>query len=108
MAGVAYRISYKLILILIIVVIIPISLDDELVSKVDLLVRKGIYKNRSEALRDQIKKGIDSIQLVQEPSTESELFQRLLKHLLAHPSPPQFLAGEKSLTELVSEGREER
>ncbi|MHA2363105.1 MAG: ribbon-helix-helix domain-containing protein [Candidatus Hodarchaeales archaeon] len=87
--------------------IIPINLDDELISKVDLLVKKGLYKNRSEALRDQIKKGIDKIQLIQEPSIDSELYQTLIKRLLARSQPPQFLEGEKTLTDLVSDGREE-
>lgn len=35
---------------------IPLGLDEETVSKIDALVKKGVYKNRSEALRDQILK----------------------------------------------------
>ncbi len=85
--------------------IIPVNLDDETIKKIDFLVKKGVYKNRSEALLDQIKKGIESISLIPDLETDSELFQKLLKVLLNLPEPPQFLDGKKSLTELVSEGR---
>jgi len=40
--------------------VVPIRLDDEILSFVDLLVKLGIYSSRSEALRELIKAGIKS------------------------------------------------
>ena len=40
---------------------IPIDLDEETLGKVDALVKKGLYINRTEALGDDIKKGFDII-----------------------------------------------
>lgn len=87
-------------------VVVPLHLDEEIVSKVDALVRLGMYKNRSEALREQIKKGLDKISLLQDEFVGSELYDQLLERLLKLPEPPQLLKTEKTLTELVSEGRE--
>ncbi|OLS19244.1 MAG: putative nickel-responsive regulator [Candidatus Heimdallarchaeota archaeon LC_3] len=86
--------------------IIPINLDEEIIEKIDLLVRQGRYKNRSEALRDQITKNLDKISIVSNPEVSSERYQKLLETLINLPSPPQFLNTKKSLTELVSEGRD--
>ena len=40
--------------------VVPIRLDDEILSFVDLLVKLGIYSSRSEALSELIKAGIKS------------------------------------------------
>ena len=85
--------------------IIPINLDEEIVEKIDLLVKRGLYKNRSEALRDQIVKGIENISIIQEPNKESESYQELLKELLNSEAIP-LLDGEKTINEMISESRE--
>ena len=85
---------------------VPIGLDEETIAKVDALVRKGLYKNRSEALRDQIIKGISRISLLESDFSQSDLYQQLLDKLLSLPDPPNLLPTIKSVTELVSEGRE--
>lgn len=85
---------------------IPVSLDDELIEKIDLLVKRGIYKNRSEALRDQITKNLSKISIMDKDQEQDKLYQELLDKLLKLPNPPQLLNTKKSITELVSEGRE--
>lgn len=85
--------------------IIPINLDDGIVEKIDLLVKQGMYKNRSEALRHQIVKGIENISLISEPDKESKIYQMLLEELL-NSDPIPLLDGDKTINEMVSEGRE--
>lgn len=86
--------------------IIPLQLDDEIIEKIDLLVQQGKYKNRSEALRDQIVKNLEKISLIDNPDKNSKEYQKALSKLLKRKAPPQFLNTEKTLTQLVSEGRE--
>ncbi len=42
--------------------VVPIRLDDERLKDLDMLVKAGIYKNRSEALRKIIENGIRKIE----------------------------------------------
>ena len=86
--------------------IIPIQLDDEIIKKIDLLVKQGRYKNRTEALRDQIMTSLDKISVIETRVEETEKYQKILTKLLKMKTPPQFLNTEKSLNELVSENRE--
>ncbi len=85
---------------------IPVSLDEEIIKKIDLLVKKGLYKNRSEALRDQITKGLSKISLMDDFQEHDDTYNQILDTLLKLKTPPQFLNTKKSITELVSEGRE--
>ncbi len=85
--------------------IIPINLDEGIVEKIDLLVKQGLYKNRSEALRDQILKGIENPSLISEPDKESDVYQKLLEELI-NSDPIPLLDGDKTINEMVSEGRE--
>jgi Arc/MetJ-type ribon-helix-helix transcriptional regulator len=39
---------------------IPVRLDRETVDTLDLLVKTGLYRNRSEAIRELMKRGLDS------------------------------------------------
>jgi Arc/MetJ-type ribon-helix-helix transcriptional regulator len=39
---------------------IPVRLDRETIDTLDLLVKTGLYRNRSEAIRELIKRGLDS------------------------------------------------
>jgi Arc/MetJ-type ribon-helix-helix transcriptional regulator len=41
--------------------VIPVRLDDRKIKNLDLLVKAGIYKNRSEALRKMIEAGMNEI-----------------------------------------------
>ena len=41
--------------------VIPVRLDQDMVEAIDTLVALGIYKSRSEALRELIKEGLHSL-----------------------------------------------
>ncbi|RLG88022.1 MAG: CopG family transcriptional regulator [Thermoprotei archaeon] len=41
--------------------VVPIRLDDEILSFIDLLIKLGVYRSRSEALRELIRIGISSL-----------------------------------------------
>ena len=84
---------------------IPIRLNDEIIKKIDILISKGKYKNRTEALRDQIIKGLDKISLVEDSVIENEKFDLILKKMLLKKSTPDLLRTKKSVVDLVAEGR---
>lgn len=84
---------------------IPINLDNETVKKLDTLVLQGIYKNRTEAIRDQIKKGLAQIETVIFPKKSSK-YNSLLQRLLNERPALNVFRTTKSAVELVSEGRE--
>jgi Arc/MetJ-type ribon-helix-helix transcriptional regulator len=46
--------------------VVPLRLDEEILSFVDLLVKFGIYSSRSEALRELIKSGIEDFEDISE------------------------------------------
>ena len=83
---------------------IPINLDNETVKRLDTLVLRGIYKNRTEAIRDQIEKGLGQIEAIVFPKKSSK-YQNILRRLLFGSTPPNIFNTEKSAFELVSEGR---
>jgi Arc/MetJ-type ribon-helix-helix transcriptional regulator len=85
---------------------IPVALDEETIKKIDILVVQGFYKNRSEALRDQIVKGLAKIELVSMKTVNSERRDAIIKRLLSMEEPFNLLPTAKSVTDLVSEGRE--
>jgi Arc/MetJ-type ribon-helix-helix transcriptional regulator len=41
---------------------VPVRVEDETIQALDLLVKLGFYKNRSEAMRDVMKKGLEAWQ----------------------------------------------
>jgi len=84
---------------------IPIGLDEEIVEKIDALVKKGIYENRIEALRAQIIQGLEKRSIIELRETPEDVKNRILTKLLQHDKPLNLLPTEKSVTELISEGR---
>lgn len=85
-------------------VTIRINLDDETVKRLDFLIAKGLYKNRTEAIQDQIEKGLVQLESVDSPDITAKHME-IIRELLTQPSPPPFLADKKSTEELVAEGR---
>ena len=85
---------------------IPIRLNDEIIKKIDILIAKGRYKNRTEALRDQIIKGLDKISLIEDSVNENEEFDLILKKMLLQKKTPDLLNTKKSVIDLIAEGRE--
>lgn len=84
---------------------IPINLDNETVKRLDTLVLQGIYKNRTEAIRDQIEKGLAQLETVIFPKKSSK-YESIMRRLLDESTPPNIITTTKSAVELVSEGRE--
>ena len=85
---------------------IPIRLDDDIIKKIDALVAKGKYKNRSEALRDQIIRGLENISLIEDSSKNVKEFDTILKKMLSLKKSPDLLKTKKSVIDLIAEGRE--
>lgn len=40
---------------------VPVRMDRDMLESLDLLVKTGLYPNRSEAIRELMKKGFDSL-----------------------------------------------
>jgi Arc/MetJ-type ribon-helix-helix transcriptional regulator len=84
---------------------IPIQLDSEIISKLDDLVRKGLYKNRSEAIRDQIIQGLNRLEVVN-LSVKKDKHDKIIQKLILLSNPPNLIKSKRSAVELVAEGRE--
>ena len=85
---------------------IPIRLDDEIIKKIDILVKNGKYKNRTDALRDQIIKGLEKISIFDSDSLSYKKYDEILKKMLSLKKPPNLLRTEKSVVDMIAEGRE--
>ena len=85
---------------------IPVGLDEETIAKLDALVQKGLYKNRTEAIRAQIMNGLDKRSVLEIKETPEAIKEKIFQKLLQSSKPINLLATKKSITELVSEGRE--
>ena len=85
---------------------IPVGLDEETIAKLDALVQKGLYKNRTEAIRAQIMNGLDKRSVLEIKETPEAIKEKIFQKLLQSSKPINLLPTKKSITELVSEGRE--
>ena len=43
--------------------VVPVRLDDKMLKSIDLLVKAGVYKNRSEALRKIVGIGMSKVEV---------------------------------------------
>ena len=85
---------------------IPVGLDEETIKKLDALVKKGLYKNRTEAIRAQITNGLAKRSILDLKETPVRIKEKIFQNLLNSSKPINLLPTKKSITELVSEGRE--
>lgn len=85
---------------------ITIGLDEETVERVDQLVRRGLYRTRSEAMRDQIVKGLERISLLEDREESLKKVDRLASALVALKKAPTILPSEKSAVNIISEERD--
>lgn len=86
---------------------IPVKLEEETVRKLDHLVKNGIYRSRSEAIRRMIveklkEKSISNIV----SDSEEKLINKLLEVVKEEGGVIINLISPKTATELVAEGRE--
>ncbi len=86
---------------------IPIGLDDEIITKLDTLVRMGIYKNRTEAIRAQIAEGLRRKPYL--PTKESqgsqERIDSAVRWMIEHDKPLIQFVTQKTISNLIGEGR---
>ena len=84
---------------------IPIKLDEKIVKRLDILVRNGLYKTRTEAIRDQIVKGLIRLESVFVPKIKPK-HDKILRKLIQLDQPLNIITSTKTAVELVAEGRE--
>jgi Arc/MetJ-type ribon-helix-helix transcriptional regulator len=58
---------------------IPVRIDSDMLETLDLLVELGFYKNRSEAIRELMKKGLEAGTEVKELGKIVKIMERLDK-----------------------------
>lgn len=56
---------------------IPVRLSRETVETIDLFVKAGLYSNRSEAIRELMKRGLDSQEELKQLGKLVKIIQRL-------------------------------
>jgi len=85
--------------------VVPIRLTEEQVRKINLLIKLGIYSNRSEAIKSMLERSMDSE--VQGYLTNAKV-QKAVRTLLVHKGiqDPLVLTPKKTAVELIAEGRQ--
>lgn len=82
--------------------VVPVRLSDEEVRKLKLLMQRGIYRSRNEAIRVILAEGLE--ERLGEDEDVSDLVNRLLVLSKEGKTPISFKA-ERSVVEIVAEGR---
>lgn len=86
--------------------VVPIRLSRQDARKLDLLVKLGIYRNRTEAMRAMIQAGADE-QVGRYLMNEKVLkaLDELLEYEKSHGKNPLHIITGRTATEIVAEGR---
>ena len=82
--------------------IVPVRIDDDQLKRIDLLVKRGVYKTRNQAIREMLK-----TRLLEELSEDEDVEEmvRVLIETKKKGHEPLVLQLEKSAVETVAEGR---
>ena len=82
--------------------IVPVRIDDDQLKRIDLLVKRGVYKTRNQAIREMLK-----TRLLEELSEDEDVedIVRVLIETKKKGHEPLVLQFEKSAVETVAEGR---
>ena len=56
---------------------VPVRIDKEILETLDLFVKLGFYKNRSDAIRELMKKGMEAREEVKELGRIVKIVERL-------------------------------
>jgi len=88
--------------------IIPIKVDQEDVRKLDMLVRLGVFKNRSEAIRWALREGLEKKIGVTPLLDLSDIGSvvKLMLQLASKGVNVIRITSERTAAEIVSEGRQ--
>lgn len=77
-------------------VVLPLRLPTKLLEEIDYLVKAGLYESRSEALRDAVRRLIESRRLLLEPHR----YYRLRVEEAVASSKPSQLSPDETIEEL--------
>ena len=81
---------------------VPVRLSEEEVRKLKLLMQRGTYRSRNEAIRAILTEGVE--QRLGEDEDVSQLVNMLVALSKSGKTPISFRA-ERSIVEIVAEGR---
>lgn len=82
--------------------VVPVRLSEGEVRKLNLLLKRGVYKSRNEAIRAILAEGLE--ERLGENEDVTELVSKMLALRKLGKTPISFKA-EKSVVEIVAEGR---
>jgi len=87
---------------------IPVGLDDKTIAKLDALVKLGIYKNRTEAIRAQILEGLSKKPYVMKilDKDRQEKIDEAVRWMFERDHPLLRLKTSQTIASLVSEDRD--
>ena len=87
---------------------LPVKLEKEDVKRLDVLVRLGIYKNRSQAIRAMLREGLDR-KMAEVPMVDlsgTGVAVDLMEQLASRGMEVIRITSRKSAAQIVAEGRE--
>jgi len=87
---------------------IPLKIDDLDLKKIDYLVKKGVFKNRSQALRALLSDQLNQLILPfeWEEKEKDEKIDNVVHKLLNIPNKSLIIKAEKPISLIVQEERE--
>ena len=84
--------------------VVPTRFDKETIKEIDELVKAGLYKNRSEAIKKLVTESLKRKRIRLLDDDLSALLEELIKKSKSGEQPFKILTG-KTAADLVSEGR---
>ena len=83
--------------------VVPVRLGDEEVGKLNLLLKRGVYRSRNEAIRAILAEGLE--ERLAEDEDVTPIVNKLLSLARSGKKPITFRSS-KSVVKIVAEGRE--
>lgn len=86
---------------------IPLTIDEADLKKIDFLIKKGIFKNRSQAIRVLLADRLINIIIPFENEENTDaIVNNVVKRMLSVSNQSLIIKSDKSAVELVQEERE--
>ena len=83
--------------------VVPVRLGDEEVGKLNLLLKRGVYRSRNDAIRAILAEGLE--ERLAEDEDVTPIVNKLLR-LARRGRKPISFRSSRSVVEIVAEGRE--
>jgi Arc/MetJ-type ribon-helix-helix transcriptional regulator len=83
--------------------VVPVRLDDEEVGKLNLLLKRGVYRSRNDAIRAILAEGLE--ERLAEDEDVTSIVNKLLR-LNRRGRKPISFRSSRSVVEIVAEGRQ--